>query len=42
MVWTVVAFVPWIFYWVLVGLGRTTAGILWCLGGKEQLLIIYL
>lgn len=34
MVWTVLAFVPWILYWVLVGLGRTSAGILWGLGGS--------
>jgi putative sterol carrier protein len=34
MVWTVVAFVPWILYWVLAGSGRTTAGILWGLGGS--------
>ena len=32
MAWTVLAFVPWILYWVLAGMGNTTAAILWGLG----------
>ena len=32
MVWTIVAFVPWIVYWVLAGTGNTTAAILSGLG----------
>jgi putative sterol carrier protein len=32
MVWTVLAFVPWILYWVLAGIGHTTAAILLGLG----------
>src|SRR5512136_316606 len=28
MVWTVVAFVPWILYWILAGTGRTTVAVL--------------
>jgi hypothetical protein len=32
MSWTVLAFVPWILYWVLAGMGRTTAAILLGLG----------
>jgi putative sterol carrier protein len=32
MVWTVFAFVPWILYWVLAGMGHTTAAILSGLG----------
>jgi putative sterol carrier protein len=28
MAWTVVAFIPWILYWVLAGTGRTTAAVL--------------
>lgn len=28
MAWTAIAFVPWIFYWVLAGMGHTTAAIL--------------
>jgi hypothetical protein len=32
MAWTVLAFVPWILYWVLAGVGHTTAAILSGLG----------
>ena len=32
MVWTIVAFVPWILYWVLGGMGHVTAGVLSGLG----------
>ncbi|MCP4544077.1 MAG: SCP2 sterol-binding domain-containing protein [Chloroflexi bacterium] len=34
MVWTILAFVPWILYWVLAGMGNTTAAILWGLGAS--------
>lgn len=32
MVWTILAFAPWILYWVLAGMGNTTAAILLGLG----------
>jgi hypothetical protein len=32
MTWTAIAFVPWIFYWILAGMGYTTAAILLGLG----------
>ena len=37
MAWTAIAFVPWILYWVLAGMGHTTAAILLGLGASLAL-----